>query len=332
MSRLPFAGKRIGVLLGGRSAEREISLRSGAAVAQSLKRQGYEIVEIDPDERLPVQLSQASGRVGSPMDVAFLALHGRGGEDGQIQAILEWCQIPYTGSGILASAVAMDKVMTKRLLMAEGIPTPAFHHLRLSTDVPLAESIGSIPQVTRFPVVVKPACEGSTVGITIVDDAGGLAEAVTQAAHHGRDVLIEEFIDGHELTVALLDGEPLPPIEIVPQEAFYNYEAKYTPGRCDYRLPPTAVAAERCREAQRLAVRVHTLLGCEGATRVDFRVDRSGKPFVLEMNTIPGMTQTSLLPRAAEAAGLDYDALVVRILSSATRRVATDRASLGAGR
>ncbi len=307
------AGQRIGVMRGGRSTEREVSLRSGAAVAASLKRQGYEVLELEPEPAVLTRLVEGTRK---EIDVAFIALHGRGGEDGQLQAVLEWLSIPYTGSGVLASALGMDKVMTKRLLDADKIPTPSWHHLHR----PARDRSPALPAITRFPVVVKPACEGSTVGVSIVKRPGELPAAVELAGRYGEELLIEDYIDGHEVTVAVLDGQPLPPIEIIPAEPFYNYEAKYTPGRCDYQLPPIHVAEPSWREAQALAARMHRLLGCSGATRVDFRVDPDGKPFVLEINTVPGMTETSLLPKAAAAAGLDYDALVVRILASARDR------------
>lgn len=307
----PFAGKRIGVLRGGQSSEREVSLRSGAAVAGSLKRQGYAVLELEPDPAVLTPLAGSGGTV--KLDVAFIALHGRGGEDGRIQAVLEWLGVPFTGSDMLSSALGMDKVITKRLLQTDGVPTPSWQ---------LCRRDGEAPVVGKFPVVVKPAREGSTVGITIVRQPDQLAAAVKLAERHEGDVLIEEYIDGYELTVAVLDGEPLPPIEIVPTDSFYDYAAKYTPGRSDYQLPPTHVAEATWRQAQTLAARVHRLLGCSGATRVDFRVDRAGRPFVLEINTVPGMTETSLLPKAAAAAGLDYDALVLRILASALGRAA----------
>jgi D-alanine-D-alanine ligase len=293
--------------------EREVSLRSGAAVAAALKRQGYEVVELEPDRAL---LAHISGEVEPDrrMEVAFIVLHGRGGEDGQMQSVLEWAGIPYTGSGMLASAIGMNKAVTKRLMQADGIPTPRWLHWQC------ASSAGG-PAVERFPVVVKPNSEGSTVGVSIVAAPGDLAAALERAGRYDGDVLIEEYIDGAELTVAVLDGEPLPPIEIVPREVFYNYEAKYTPGRCDYLLPPTGVTETIWRQAQVLAARLDRLLGCAGATRVDFRIDRAGKPWVLEINTIPGMTETSLLPKAAAAAGLDYDAVVLRILASAEGRI-----------
>jgi len=311
MSR-PCEGRRIGVLRGGRSTEREVSLRSGAAVAGALKRQGYEVTELEPDRTL---LSHLSGEVESTrrIEVAFIVLHGRGGEDGQLQSVLEWAGIPYTGSGVLASAMGMNKAVTKQLMQLEGIPTP--HWTRWQQG-----SMATLPSVERFPVVVKPTSEGSTVGVSIVAGPDGLAPAVDRAGRYDGDILIEEFIDGAELTVALLDGTPLPPIEIVPKEAFYNYEAKYTPGRCDYRLPPVSVAEPVWRQAQEFAARLDRLLGCAGATRVDFRVDRAGRPWVLEINTVPGMTETSLLPKAAAAAGLGYDEVVLRILASADGR------------
>ena len=309
----PCWGKRIGVLRGGRSTEREVSLRSGAAVAAALKRQGYEVLELEPDRAL---LAHVSGEVEPDrrIEVAFIVLHGRGGEDGQMQGVLEWAGIPYTGSGVLASAMGMNKAVTKQVMQADGIPTPRWLRWQLAPS-------GGLPVVEWFPVVVKPTCEGSTVGVSIVTGPGDLAAAVERAGQYDGDVLIEEYVEGHELTVAVLDGEPLPPIEIVPREAFYNYEAKYTPGRCDYRLPPTNVIDATCRQAQEQAARLHRLLGCAGATRVDFRIDRAARPWILEINTVPGMTETSLLPKAAAAAGLDYEAVVLRILASAQGRV-----------
>jgi len=311
MSR-PCEGQRIGVLRGGRSQEREVSLRSGAAVAAALKRQGYEVLELEPDRSL---LAHISGEVEPDrrMEAAFIVLHGRGGEDGQVQSVLEWAGIPYTGSGVLASAVGMNKAVTKQVMQADGIPTPPWRRWQRDRSA-------GLPAVERLPVVVKPTCEGSTVGVSIVRQPAALAAAVEQAGRYDGDVLIEDYVDGHELTVAVLDGESLPPIEVVPQEAFYNYEAKYTPGRCEYRLPPTSVAESTWRQAQAFASRLDRLLGCAGATRVDFRVDRDGRPWVLEINTVPGMTETSLLPKAAAAAGIGYDALVLRILASAQGR------------
>jgi D-alanine-D-alanine ligase len=309
----PCMGRRVGVLRGGRSVEREVSLRSGAAVASALKRQGYEVVELEPDRAL---LAHISGEIepAQRIEVAFIVLHGRGGEDGQMQSVLEWAGIPYTGSGMLASAMGMNKAVTKQLMQADGIPTPKWHRWQRGVST-------GLPAVERFPVVVKPNSEGSTVGVSIVNAPGELTGAMEQAGRYDGDVLIEEYIEGAELTVAVLDGESLPPIEIVPREAFYNYEAKYTPGRCDYLLPPTGVAEPIWRQAQVLAARLDRLLGCAGATRVDFRIDRAGTPWVLEINTVPGMTETSLLPKAAAAAGLDYDAVVLRILASAQGRI-----------
>jgi len=262
----PCAGKRIGVLRGGRSAEREVSLRSGAAVAAALKRQGYEVAELEPDRAL---LAHLSGEVEPDrrIEVAFIVLHGRGGEDGQIQSVLEWAGIPYTGSGMLASAMGMNKAVTKRLMQTDGIPTPRWLRWQRGSST-------GLPAVEQFPVVVKPNSEGSTVGVSIAAAPGDLTAAVEQAGRYDGDVLIEEYIDGAELTVAVLDGESLPPIEIVPREAFYNYEAKYTPGRCDYLLPPTGVAEPVWRQAQVLAARLDRLLGGRHAGRLSHRPGR----------------------------------------------------------
>ena len=306
----PFAGGRIGVLRGGHSTEREVSLRTGAAVAAALARQGYRVQELEPDVE---PLMRAAGN----LDAVFISLHGQGGEDGRIQAVLEWLKIPYTGSGVLASAVGMDKVMSKRLMQAAGLPTPAWQSWRRSEPAPAAP---------RFPVVVKPASEGSTVGVSIVQRAADLPAAIDAAGRYDGEIMMEDYIDGHELTVGVLDGAALPAIEVIPAEPFYNYTAKYTPGHCDYQLPPIHVKESTWREAQQLAARLHRLIGCAGATRVDFRIDAQARPFLLEINTVPGMTETSLLPKAAKAAGLSYDELVVRILESAQVR-ATGSAS-----
>ncbi|HUK56712.1 MAG TPA: D-alanine--D-alanine ligase [Nitrospiria bacterium] len=300
--------KKIAVLMGGKSAEREISLKSGRAMEASLRRQGCTVVAIDLNETVAERLRQEK------IELAVNALHGRGGEDGSIQGLLEILGIPYTGSGVLASAIGMNKGMTKRLLQADGVPTPKYSVLRstrLSTD-----DFKEIPAGLDCPVVVKPSSEGSTIGVTIVRDRGSVESAYREAFRHGEEILVEEYIEGHEVTAGILDETPLPLIEIVPKGAFYDYEAKYTKEMTDY-IVPGRFPSEVTREVQALALKTHRIIGCRGCSRVDFRVDRSGRPFVLEINTVPGMTETSLLPKAAAAAGIAYDQLVAKIVQSA---------------
>lgn len=299
------------VLMGGKSSEREISLMSGRAMEASLRRQGCTVVAIDVDEQVAERLQQEK------IELAVNALHGRGGEDGTIQGLLETLGIPYTGSGVLASAIGMNKVVTKRLLEFHGIPTPRFSVLRSS---PSAEALsGGLPVGFDCPVVVKPSSEGSTIGVTIVEDPAAIEAAYTRAFRHGDEILVEEYIEGHEVTVGIVEETPLPVIEIVPKEAFYDYEAKYTKGMTEY-IVPARLSQELTREVQRLALKVHQLMGCRGCTRTDFRVHHHGRPFVLEINTLPGMMETSLLPKAALAAGITYDQLVAKMVESALQK------------
>lgn len=301
--------KRIGVLMGGPSAEREISRASGRGCAMALKRQGYEVIEIEVDEHVDERLR------AERVEIAFVALHGPVGEDGTIQGLLELMRIPYTGSGVLASALGFFKPVFKQVLVSTGLPTPAFSLLRRH----------SRPPALTYPVVVKPAAQGSAIGISIVRRPDELDEALVLAGSYSvsgdPEILVETYIDGQEVTVGILDDQPLPVIEVRPKEGFYDYHAKYTKGATDY-LCPAPLPSTTSEEVQHLALRAHRVIGCEGATRVDFRVDLRGRPFILEINTFPGMTETSLLPKAAAAAGIDYDTLVVRILQSALRRCA----------
>ncbi len=310
---MPLTRARIGVLMGGRSAEREISLRTGQAVYRALRRRGYRAVAIDVDESLPWQLK------AKKVALVFLALHGPGGEDGTIQGLLETIGTPYTGSGIRASAMAMHKVTAKTLLACHGIPVPAGTVIRAGQAGPKKVP----PAGLRWPVIVKPAAEGSTIGISIVRNASEWRAALRHAHKHDREAVVEAYIPGHEVTVSVLGGPrrpmALPTIEIVAPGGFYDYAAKYTKGRSRY-LCPAPLPASVNRRVTDLAVRAYDILGCGGAARVDFRVTSGGKPYVLEVNTIPGMTETSLLPMAAAKAGIDYDTLTERILESALRR------------
>ena len=304
LSKKELFGKTIGVLLGGLSAEREISLKTGNAALQALQQLGYSAVGIDVNRNLPQQLSEAG------IEVAFIALHGRFGEDGRVQGLLEMLQIPYTGSGVLASSIAIDKVVTKQLLIYHDLPTPKFDFMRswdLINDL--------LKRNDRLPLVIKPSREGSTIGITIARDTKTLRSGIETAASLDGTVLVEDFIDGDELTVSVLNGEALPVIKIVPKSGFYDYQAKYNSGDTEYLLP-APIDQNIYRTVQQAAVKACNVLGCRGAARVDFMLSKD-KFYCIEVNTIPGMTETSLLPKAAQAAGVDFPQLVETILLDA---------------
>lgn len=301
MTRQELKTKHIAVLMGGLSAEREVSLRTGQAISQALREAGYRVTDIDADRSLPARLEE------SRIEVAFIALHGRFGEDGTVQGLLEMMGIPYTGSGVLASSLAMDKVATKKMLQYHGVNTPAFAVFRPGSQVQ-----GSLPP---FPVVVKPAREGSTIGISIAREQAELEAGLAEAFRFDSLVLVEQFVAGAEVTVGVLDGEALPVIQVVPKGGFYDYQAKYTAGQTEYLLPaplPEGVYAGLQQAARQACL----ALGCSGAARVDFMVGDNDFT-CLEVNTIPGMTATSLLPKAAAAAGLPFVELVQRILEGA---------------
>lgn len=294
---------RIAVLLGGRSAEREVSLRTGAAVAEALRRPGREVVEVDAGLGLARRLEELRP------DAAFIALHGRWGEDGTVQGLLEMLGIPYTGSGVLASALAMDKGMSKVVFRALGVPTPDFQVLGPGAGL---EDLDLAP-----PLVAKPVREGSTIGVAVAREAAQVPAALAEARDHGTEILVEQFVAGREVTLGVLDGEPLPLVEIVPEKGFYDYESKYTPGRTRY-LCPAPLEDDLAREAVGAGCAAYRALGCAGAARVDLMIDAAGRPWVLEANTIPGMTPTSLLPKAAAAAGMTFAELAERILAGAS--------------
>lgn len=314
---------RIGVLMGGHSSERDVSLRTGAAVHRALCRRGYDAVTIDVGPTLSSDLRDQK------VAIAFLALHGPGGEDGSMQGFLETLGIPYTGSGIQASAVGMHKVTTKTILAAHGIPVPPGTVIKRGEKMSGAQVL----RVTklRWPVVVKPASEGSTIGVTIVRKPSQWSEALALAHKYDRDAMAEAYIPGHEVTVSLLgrqDEAPLvlPAVEIVAPGGFYDFAAKYEKGKTQY-LCPAPVSARVTREIRALALRTYEVLGCAGAARVDFRITPRGRPYVLEINTVPGMTETSLLPMAAAQAGIGYEELTERILESAVARIKGSRSA-----
>jgi D-alanine-D-alanine ligase len=297
-------GKRIVVLMGGLSAEREISLRTGGAVLRALQGHGLDAVGLDVGRDLSTRLHELGAQI------AFIALHGRYGEDGTVQGLLELLQIPYTGSGVLASSVAMNKLVTKQILLHHGVATPGFAVYRRGEDME-----AFVAARTAYPLVSKPAREGSTIGVSIVRDAQGLRKGLDEALGHDDLVLVEEFIAGAEVTVGVLGDQPLPVIQVVPKGGFYDFQSKYTPGQTEYLLP-APLPVEVTHKLQAAAVLACRALGCRGAARVDFIV-RGDELFCLEVNTIPGMTETSLLPKAAGAAGIPFDELVLRILADA---------------
>lgn len=308
---------RIGVLMGGQSSEREVSLRTGAAVHRALCRRGYDAVTIDVGPTLSRDLQDQK------IALAFLALHGPGGEDGSIQGFLETLGIPYTGSGVQASAVGMHKVTTKTVLAAHGIPVPTGLVIKRGDRMSRAHAMRSAH--LRWPVVVKPASEGSTIGVTIVKKPAQWDAALALAHKYDREAMIEAYIPGHEVTVSLLGrtGDApvaLPAVEIVAPDGFYDFSAKYEKGKTRY-LCPAPLSSAITKHIRTLALRTYEVLGCAGAARVDFRITPRGRPYVLEINTVPGMTETSLLPMAAAQAGIGYEELTERILESAVERM-----------
>ncbi len=313
--------KKIGVLLGGSSTERAVSLRSGAALVAAYQRLGYSVIPIDTHSgrALPGILLEQG------IDVAVIALHGPLGEDGTVQGLLEVMGIPYSGSGVTASALCMNKALSKRLLHSAGIATPAWEAVQMTVGQPVESLSRLIDTWAGKSLFVKPSSAGSSVGIRRVGEPSELATAMVAASEAAAqpgetaDILLEQEMLGTEVTLAILDGEPLPMIEIRPAEGFYDYLNKYTPGRTHYLVPTESLSAQEIQSAVETGLAAGRLLGCRGLHRVDMIVDRAGCAWVLEINTIPGLTETSLAPRAAAAAGLTFDALAERILAGATR-------------
>ncbi|HYX66597.1 MAG TPA: D-alanine--D-alanine ligase [Burkholderiales bacterium] len=295
---------KVAVLLGGRSAEREVSLKSGAMVVKALQSRGVDAAPFDPAERGLEELAREKfARV-------FIALHGRFGEDGTVQGVLEWLGIPYTGSGVLASALAMDKLRTKRIWQAEKLPTPPYAVLDKTTDLrAVAKKLG-------LPLMVKPASEGSSIGMSKVRSAAALDEAYALAANYDRVVLAEKFIEGTELTVGILGERVLPIIKLETPRDFYDYQAKYVADDTRY-IVPCGLSEAKEKSLQALCMSAFRTLGCAGWGRVDLMLDRRGRPYLLEVNTAPGMTDHSLVPMAARAVGISYEDLCLRILEGA---------------
>ena len=298
--------KKVAVLMGGLSAERDVSLNSGAAVQRALLAQGYNAIAVDVGRDLAEVLKRES------IEAAFIALHGRYGEDGCVQGLLELLRIPYTGSGVLASALAMHKLYSKQVFAANGILTAPFRCFRSGEPVRLPE----LPFC--LPLVVKPVQEGSSVGISIVREESRLEAALELAFRHDDEILIEQYIKGQEVQVGILDDRPVGAIEIVPKNEFYDFEAKYTAGMAEH-IFPARLGPELYEKVLQIGLAAHRSLGCRGYSRVDLLVTPAGECYVLEVNTLPGMTALSLLPEiAAKGAGLSFEELVVLIITSAS--------------
>jgi D-alanine-D-alanine ligase len=302
---------RIAVLMGGRSLERSISLKSGKRIARALTERGYDVLELDVDETLvPTLMSEKP-------DLVYIALHGKGGEDGTIQELLEILDIPYTGPGPLPSIIGFNKVLSKELFIANGIPTPRYFTISSATleEMGASNLLPTAWEKLGSPLVVKPAAQGSALGVKIVRELDDLGGALIEALSYDDRVLLEEHVAGTEIAVSVIgDSEPeaLPAVEVVPESGFFDFDARYTPGKTEYFIPArldNSVAAE----ASRLALEAHKLLRCKDLSRVDMIV-RDGQPLVLELNISPGMTETSLLPLAAEAAGMHFADLVERLV------------------
>lgn len=291
---------RIGVLMGGPSAEREISLRSGKAVLEALLIKGYDAKPIEVHMPTKEELKSLD------IDVAFIALHGSFGEDGQLQSILEELSIPYTGSGVQASRLAMNKIVSREIFKINRLSVPKYEVVKNGADINLK---------FEMPIVIKPSAQGSSVGLTIVDKEGELKNALDKAFEFGEEIIVEEYIEGKEITVGILEDRPLPVIQIVPKRRFYDYVAKYTAGVTEY-LVPAPISKIEFESAQEAGLLAHKSLGCRSFSRVDMILNKDGVPMILEVNTIPGLTQLSLLPKAAEMAGIKFPELCEKMLES----------------
>lgn len=335
------------MLAGGTSSEREVSMTTGKAIHESLRRQGHEVLAIDPAsgrtlldhdgkflEDPEAGRSQAGSAVAvrptalvtglnreeyDNIDLVFLALHGGTGENGSIQNLLELSGKRFTGSSMVASAIAMNKAVSKRLFSSVGVATPEWELYSLKRDDSVEELSEAIIEDFNFPVIVKPNASGSTVGLTKVDGPEGLAGALKRAAAEGRDILVERYIKGREITVAVLDGHAFPVVEIIPKNELYDYEAKYTKGKSEY-VAPAIIAESLSRQVRNAAVAVYQAIGASGLARVDFVLAEPDTYYCLELNTLPGMTGLSLAPMAAGCEGISFDELVTMIIKSALKR------------
>jgi len=314
MTKGPVTTRKIGVLMGGESSEKDISIRSGLAIYQGLQESGYTAVPIDISKDIVNALKKEK------IKFAFLALHGGIGENGAIQGMLEVLGIPYTGSGVLASALAMDKEASKKIFIYHGLPVAPFIVLSRQTKGK-AQKTG-LPQLpaVEFPLpwVVKPVAEGSSIGVSIVKAEEDLPSCIEKAFSFDRRVMVEKFIPGKEVHIGVLGNRVLGGVEVRPSLEFYNYEAKYTSGLTDYIIPPE-IDETTYEKAKDIALKAHLALGCSGVSRVDLRIDGDNMPYILEVNTLPGMTTTSLLPKIAKSSGLSFNDLIEEIMRLALK-------------
>jgi len=301
---------RIGVLMGGPSSEREISLKSGKAVFEAFKQMGLDVTAIDIKTD---NIEENTDLIKSNnINCAFIAMHGRFGEDGTIQEILENLKLPYTGSGVFASKLAMDKIESRKILEKNGLKVPRY----IEIDKTSYNTNSKIKNSFGFPLVIKPATHGSSVGLSIIEREGELDNAISLAFTFDQRVIIEEYIRGRELTVGILDSEALPVIEIVPKKMFFDFEAKYKPGMTDY-IVPAELEESIAKKTMEAALSANKLLGCFGCSRVDIILSEANHPYILEVNTIPGLTSTSLLPKAAKIVGIEFSELCLKLIKLA---------------
>lgn len=296
--------KKIGILFGGCSCEREVSIKSGKAVAKAFESLEYDAVLLDVQRETELEI--VSLLKNNRIDIVFIAMHGGFGEDGRLQNILERLEVPYTGSSFRASRIAMDKLASRLIFEEAGLCVPRYVRLKKEDNISATEAL-------RYPLVVKPSRQGSSIGISFVDSASVLEKAVQDAFAFDEEILAEEFIRGRELTVSVLDGKPLPIVEIIPKTGFFDYKSKYEPGWTHY-IVPAPLAPDIVEEVQACAVRAYEALGCRHFARVDMIVQVEHAPFILEVNTIPGLTETSLFPKAAQAAGISFDLLCKKLI------------------
>ena len=308
---MKWKNRKVGVLMGGVTKERDISLRTGGAISASLKRMGYNVADIDVGSDIVDRLKSEA------VDVAFIALHGKFGEDGCIQGLLEMMRIPYTGGGVLGSSVGMDKVVCDMVAMQLGVPIPMEMYFNIGD-----ESAESFVQRVAMPcpLIIKPSREGSTINITIVKKIDELLPAIETAAKSDTKIIIQQYIQGKEITVGLLNGRALPALEIAPKSGFYDYASKYTKGATEYILP-ARISQKVADKIQEWSVAVFNALDCSGTARCDYMVDENDRAYFLEINTIPGMTELSLVPKAAAHIGINFDQLVEEILGTAALKV-----------
>ena len=303
--------EKVAVLMGGRSLEREVSLKSGQRVSEALKEKGYQVVQLDLNENLVENLLREK------VDLVYIALHGKYGEDGTVQELLEILDLPYTGPGVFSSILAFDKVLSKEIFRREEIPTPDFYALSTGAfkEMGASSALGEVLKKIGLPLIVKPSCQGSALGIKLVKTPHDLPQALIGAFSYGDKVLLEKYIKGTEVAVSIIGQEDptvLPVVEIIPQKEFFDFESMYTMGKTEY-FVPARLKSGVAKRVSEIALKVHKVFGCKNLSRVDIIVGEDEVPYVLELNTSPGMTETSLLPMAAEAAGIHFPDLVEKI-------------------